>query len=190
MVIRERRYTLSDLREIEQRPENSNKLLELINGEIREVPSPSPLHNAIVAAILYFLYGFGRSNNVGYAFGDRTSYILPNGDELIPDVSFVTNRTQAPPFPEKFLFAPDLVVEVFSPSNTERDLLDKAESFLNAGTRIAWIVYPSIRVVDVCHLSDDGSLIVRKVEFDGILDGEDVLPGFKLPVKDIFPPSE
>ena len=190
MVIYERRYTQADLRELEKQPENVNRLFELINGEIREVPSPSPLHNAIVAAILYFLFGYGRANQLGYAFGDRTSYILPNGDELIPDVSFVSNGTQSPPFPEKFFFAPDLAVEVFSPSNTERDLLDKAESFLKAGTRITWIVYPSIRAVDVCHLSNDGSLIVRKVDINGTLDGEDVLPGFKLPVKDIFPPSE
>ena len=53
-----------------------------------------------------------------------------------------------------------------------------------------WISYPIKRVFDVCHLTEDGSLIVRKIDIDGVLDGEDVLPGFTVAVKDIFPPDK
>ncbi len=49
-----------------------------------------------------------------------------------------------------------------------------------------WIAYLKKKVVDVCHLEADGSLNIRKMDVNAILDGEDVLPGFKLPVKDIF----
>ncbi|MBZ0278733.1 MAG: Uma2 family endonuclease [Anaerolineae bacterium] len=187
MVTREKRYTLDDLRAVEDRPENADKSFELLNGEIYEMPGASPLHNFIVAQIVYFLMGFVRPQNIGFVFGDATSYTLPNGDELIPDASFVSKEQVALPFPEKFLFAPDLAIEVASPSNRERELLDKTESYLQSGTRVVWIVYLPHIVVDVCHLDEDGELKIRKVEISGTLDGEDVLPGFKLAVKDIFP---
>lgn len=187
MVIREKRYTLDDLREIESRPENAEKTFELVNGEIYEMGTPNPTHNFIVAQIVFFLLSFVRPKQLGYVFGDMTSYTLPNGDEPIPDASFVSKERVSPPFPDKFFFAPDLAVEVASPSNRGRELLDKAESYLRSGTRIVWIPYPLTQVVDVCHLDQEGNLIIRKVNVNGTLDGEDVLPGFTLAVKDIFP---
>jgi Uma2 family endonuclease len=187
MVAREKRYTLEDLREIENRPENADKTFELINGEIYEMTGASPLHNFIVAQFVFFLMSFVRPKDLGYVFGDATSYTLSNGDELIPDASFVSKARVLVPFPDKFIFAPDLAIEVMSPSNRGRELLDKAESYLQSGTRLVWIAYPENRVVDVCHLGEDGELKIRKVDINGMLDGEDVLPGFTLVVKDIFP---
>ncbi|MBI5667383.1 MAG: Uma2 family endonuclease [Chloroflexi bacterium] len=190
MVIREHRYTREDLRALYDQPENAEKRFELLNGEIIEVPSASPIHNAIVAAIFYFLYGFVYRNQLGFVFGDSTTYVLPNGDELIPDVSFISKERQGWPLPKEFEFAPDLAVEVASPSNSERQLLEKAESFLESGTKIVWLVFADSRSVYVCRRNADGSLILRKVSGDGALAGEDVLPGFTLPLRDIFPPQE
>lgn len=187
MVTREKRSTLDDLRAIENLPENSNKYFELLNGEIYEVATPKPLHNAIVAAIVGFIFMYLRTHPIGRIFGDATSYTLPNGDELIPDASFVSKERVSLPFPDKFFLAPDLAIEVMSPSNRGRELLDKAESYLQSGARLVWIVYPDNQVVDVCHLGEDGELKIRKIDLNGTLDGEDVLPDFKLAVKDIFP---
>lgn len=180
-------YTLEDLRAIEALPGNADKYFELINGEIYEVPSPNPLHNFIVAQIVFFLISFVRPRQLGYVFGDATSYTLPNGDELIPDASYISKERQSFPFPDKFFIAPDLAVEVMSPINREREMMDKAESYLESGTRLVWVVYPVLQAVDVIHRNEDGSLNVQKVNLDGTLDGEDVLPGFTLPVRDIFP---
>lgn len=190
MVIREGRFTRDDLHALYDQPENAEKRFELLNGEIIEVPSASPIHNAIVAAIFYFLYGFVRSHQLGLVFGDSTTYLLPNGDELIPDVSFISKERQGWPLPKAFEYAPDLAVEVASPSNSERQLLDKAESFLESGTKIVWLVFSETRSIYVCRRNADGSLTLRKVTADGTLDGEDVLPGFTLPVRDVFPPQE
>ncbi|MBI1282170.1 MAG: hypothetical protein GC179_28850 [Anaerolineaceae bacterium] len=190
MVLRERRYTLADLREIEQRPENVDKTFELINGEVHEVTAPEVIHNYIISMLVRKVGRYLDDNDIGLIFGDNISYTLPNGDELIPDASFVAHSHITYPLPKRFHFAPDFAVEVSSPSNSERELLEKAESYLQSGSQFVWIAYPIIRVFDVCHLIEDGSLIVRKVEIDGILDGEDVLPGFKLAVKDVFPPTQ
>lgn len=190
MVIREKRYTLADLREIDSRPENADKRFELLNGEIFEVPTPSPAHSYTGTMFVRRIGRYLDDNDIGYVFGDAVSYTLPNGDELIPDASSVSKARQPLPLPKRFLIAPDLAIEVASPSNTERELLEKAESYLESGSKLVWIVYLKILAVDVCRRNADGSLTIRKVDFNGVLDGEDVLPGFMLPVRDIFPPPE
>ncbi len=158
MVIREHRYTLDDLRALEQLPENADKTFDLLNGEIREVPTPEFIHKLIVARIVYFLMNWAFPIHLGEVVGDNTSYTPPNGDELIPDVSFITTERLPKPMPKKFFFAPDLAVEVFSPSNREREMQERAQSYLAADTRIVWVVYPVTRVVDVYRSNADGSL--------------------------------
>jgi Uma2 family endonuclease len=154
------------------------------------VPTPSPLHNFIVAQLVFFLLAFVREHNLGFVFGDVTSYSLPNGDELIPDASFMSKERQSLPLPDKFFVAPDLAIEVVSPSNQEREMLNKAESYLSSGTRLVWVIYPKTQIVDAIRLTEQGKLSIQKISFDGTLDGEDVLPGFKLAVRDLFPPQE
>ncbi len=187
MVIREGRATLEDLWALDQLPENAGKRFELLNGEIYEVPTPEPEHNYVVGQFYGPMWNFNSTHKLGFVFGDNTSYTLPNGDELIPDVSFVAKERASFPLPKKFFLAPDLAIEVKSPSNTERELLDKAESYLKSGTRLVWLVYPVSKVVWVCRLAENGDLILHKAEFNDTLHGEDVLPGFELAVKDIFP---
>jgi Uma2 family endonuclease len=186
MVIQERTYTTADLRALEAQLGNKDKRFELINGAIYEVPYPSPTHNLFIGNIYSPLRDFVRAGQLGYVFTDSVSYSLPNGDEFAPDVSFVLRERVEMPLPKAFSLAPDMAVEVASPSNRERELLDKAESLLECGTRFVWIAYPNTKVVDVCHLSPEGNLITRKVDIDGVLDGEEVLPGFTLAVRIVF----
>lgn len=181
-------YTLADLQVLEQRPENAGKRFELIAGSIREVNPPKPKHAYIADRFYVALDRHAQATQSGIAFSDSIGYNLPNGDSLIPDASFVSREQIWFPLPdENFAFAPLVAVEVASPSNSERELLDKAESFLESGTKLVWIVYPTKRVVDVCRQRSDGSLIVHKVSYGAVLEGEDALPGFSLPVQDIFP---
>lgn len=187
MVIREGRATLEDLWALDQLPENAGKRFELLNGELYEVPTPEPEHNYVTGQFYGPMWSFNSIHKLGFVFGDNTSYTLSSGDELIPDVSFVAKERVSLSFPKKFFLAPVLAVEVEFPSNTERKLLDKAESYLKSGTGLVWLAYPESKVVWVCRLAEDGDLKLHKVEQDGALDGEDVLPGFTLAVKDIFP---
>ncbi|MBC7813839.1 MAG: Uma2 family endonuclease [Burkholderiales bacterium] len=186
MAIQERLYTAADLRAIEALSENQDKRFELIKGVIYEVPYPTPMHNLFVGNIHSPIREFVRARKLGYAFTDTVKYSLPNGDEFAPDVSFVSKERQTLPLPKEFAIAPDMAVEVASPSNRERELLDKAQSMLECGTHFVWVVYPASKVVDVCHLAPDGTLNTRSVGIDETLDGEDILPGFTLSVRDIF----
>lgn len=114
-------------------------------------------------------------------------YDLPNGDTFIPDVSFVSKQRQ-PQLPPKFTIAPDLAIEVFSPGNRERQMNEKVESYLRSGTRRVWVAYPEAKVVEVYRLSPDGGLLFHSFGLDATLDGEDILPGLNIAVRDLFPP--
>jgi Uma2 family endonuclease len=186
------RYTGRDLEELQKLPENREKWFELIDGLIYEVIVPSSIHAFIANLIAHFLTRFVMEHELGYVFGDGCVYKLPNGDELIPDASFVAKGRGVPSFASKLELAPDLAVEVASPSNTERELLNKVSSYLASGTKIVWVVYPKAKVVDVFTPNKDESITLRKVESDGILEGGSVLPGFTLAVSSIFitPSSE
>jgi len=102
-----------------------------------------------------------------------------------PDVAFVARGRFADErplrqFPE---LAPDLVVEVVSPSDTAAEVEEKVQLWLDAGVRLVLVVYPSTRSVSAYRSRTD----VRLLTEADLLDAGDVLPGFSCPVRDLFP---
>jgi Uma2 family endonuclease len=132
------------------------------------------------------LFDFVERHRLGFVFGDNTGYALTDHDDLIPDVSYVS-FARVPSLPQRLTVAPDLAVEVFSPSNRPREMLDKVHLYIRHGTRLVWVIYPDERVVDVYRPGDGGALHWQTLDMQGILDGADVLPGFTLSVKTLFP---
>lgn len=78
--------------------------------------------------------------------------------------------------------APDLAAEILSPSNTASGVQEKVLEYLDAGTRLVWVIDPRTRVVNTYRSRTDVRLLGELDE----LDGGEVLPGFRLPVKDLF----
>lgn len=116
-----------------------------------------------------------------------TGYAIDN-TLLDPAIGFVAMVRAPKGLPKGHIpFAPDLAVEIVSPDEKPRQVLDRIERYLENGTRLVWVVYPDERIVDVWRRGERGSLNKQKVGIDGTLDGEDVLPGFKLAVRGIFP---
>jgi Uma2 family endonuclease len=166
-------------------PENANRRFELIFGEITE-KMPTQLHAYIIQMLSGFLFVFLRANPIGYALIEAR-YRSQNDAEndLIPDLSFIT-RARGPlvrtgPAP----YFPDLAVEVQSEGQSERFMLDKALLYLANGTRVVWIIYPFGQLVEVLTPTDR-----QLLKIDGILTGGDVLPGFSVAVRELFPPDE
>ncbi len=186
MVLQERLYTVDDLREIENLPGNEDKWFELIKGVIYEVARAKPLHNAIINLVSTPLSSHVIAHDLGQVFGDGQNYFLSSTDEFIPDVSFVSKQ-RYPTLPDEFHDAPDLAVEVLSPSNTHDEMMYKIRSYLRYGSRLVWVVHPQRKIVDVHRLDSAGNLVTQQLDINGTLDGEDVLPGFTLAVRDIFP---
>ncbi|HRF97600.1 MAG TPA: Uma2 family endonuclease, partial [Aggregatilineales bacterium] len=131
-----------------------------------------------------------KTNNLGFAFPDGCGYVLSKKRIVIPDVSFVAKSRLILPLPKLLPLAPDLAVEIISPSEKEMMVFEKARTYLLHGTKIVWVVFPDNKSVYVCTSATDDSLNVKIYDATMTLSGGDVLPNFSLPVADIFPEDE
>src|SRR5947208_1417717 len=78
--------------------------------------------------------------------------------------------------------APDLAIEVLSPSNTRSEIDERLRDFFASGTQIAWIIHPEDQTVEICHALEQRKLVAAGAE----LDGENLLPGFRYPIANLF----
>jgi Uma2 family endonuclease len=180
MVVCERPITLDKFHAHCELPQNRDRLFELINGELVEKKSGfTPA--TIAVRIGRFISNF--ANEVGYVTGADGSYILAPHYEFMPDVGYIS-KIRLPQAPAcEVQGPPDLAVEVKSPTEGKRALRQKAEDYLRFGTKMVWLIFPDEGRVEVYVADAD----VREFGLDDTLDGGDVLPGFTLPVKAIFP---
>lgn len=182
-------HTRADLVALYAMPENKEKRFELINGEIYEVPAASLLHNWIITQPVFLLKTFVDPRGLGIVFGDGAGFDLPNGDSVEPDVAFVAGA-DATALPKRYNIAPDLAVEVVSPSNTPTEMSDKIDSYLTSGTKRVWVVYPERHVIEVFRRLGDRSTAYETYRIGDTVTGDGVLDGFTLPVADIFPKQQ
>jgi Uma2 family endonuclease len=158
-------------------------LLELIDGVL--VEKAVGLRESILAMALGgILRNFVRENNLGWIAGADGPHRLAEGLVRYPDVGFLARVRFPDGLPDDAIgqFAPDLAVEVLSPSNTAREMQLKREAYFAAGVRLVWEADHRTRTVRVYHSPDDFQELTESEE----LDGEDVLPGFRLPVGEWF----
>lgn len=162
-----------------------NKQVELIRGRLVVREPPGTRHGAIAARLAYHLSAFVLQQRLGIIFAQDTGFKIGRDPDTVrgPDVAFVamarSDRIPARGYAE---LAPDIVAEVLSPDDTAAEVLAKLADWLAAGTRLVWLVDPLRSEVRVYRA--DGSLSILGSEQS--LDGEDVLPGFRCPVPQIF----
>jgi Uma2 family endonuclease len=136
---------------------------------------------------------FVRAHSAGVVLAAETGFLISAPEEpdtvLAPDVAFVSTgkipNSDSPEFRGYWRVAPDLAVEVASPSQTAPELAEKARRWLGSGTPLVWVVWPDSRRVDVWR----GNSVDAPATMSGIgdtLTGEDVLLGFSYPVANLF----
>jgi Uma2 family endonuclease len=173
-----RTRTITD-EELLQLPKDGNKY-EVVDGELQMSPA-GLLHERIVARLIGLLAPFVKEGNLGDVLGSNVLYVLSTGNKRAPDISFVA----AGRLPEDAVFpqlAPDLAIEVLSPSDTPRQVLDKVGEHLEAGVHLVWVIDPEKREAAVYR----GPTAVRVIDQGGTLTGDDVLPGFSCPLSEIL----
>ena len=158
----------------------------LVKGELITMSPAGSEHGAIVVNLTVLLGQHVKANKLGIVFGAETGFIIEENPDtvLAPDVAFIS-REHIPEsgIPKKYWpGAPDLAVEVLSPGDTTREVEKKVDQWLSAGARLVWTVNPKRKSVAVHRASDDASSFSETDE----LDGEDVVPGFRCRVSEIF----
>jgi Uma2 family endonuclease len=184
-----REYTADEFASL---PDDGNRY-ELIGGRLVMAPPTCDEHGSISGNLYFAIREFLKTKKAGKVWM-TTGFSLgkkPNGKDnvLAPDVGFIIAE-RVPPVTNEYLPYPDLAVEVWSPeSDLGRPIrLEKAREklqiYLNAGTRIAWGINPENQTVEVYH---QGQLTpVQVLNLKDELDGEDVIPGFKMKVEALF----
>lgn len=159
---------------------------ELINGELAAMTPGGEDHGLFGLAVASSLYTHVVPPRLGRAFGADTGFVLSADPPVVrvPDAAFVrAERLPANRDRNRFLrVVPDIVAEVVSPNDRPGEVLAKVSLWLEAGTELVWLIDPDREIVTVFGRDRDP----RSLTVDQTLDGGDVLPGFTLPVRDIF----
>jgi Uma2 family endonuclease len=161
---------------------------ELVNGRIIQMPPAGGVHGKLVSTVVWFLVEYVRRTGAGEVVSSDTGFVLnvPGDPERVraPDAAFISrDRVAEGRLPESFISgAPDLAVEVLSPSEAMVDVQQKVRDYFDAGARLLWLITPQARTVTVYRA--DGS--ARLLRDQDALDGEDVLPGLSFPLLDLF----
>lgn len=178
--------TVEEFEKLLAAPENSDRLLELIDGKVVE-KMPSERHGEIVLNIGTAIRNYIKPLKLGRA-GVEVRHGIPKDryNDRIPDVSF--NRDNERPVVEKGSVShmPDLAVEVKSHDDKVAALKNKAKYYLANGSKLVWIVYPVSEKVEVWKLDANQEIQITTLGKEDILSGEDIIPGFTIPVSEVF----
>lgn len=159
---------------------------ELIQGELTRMSPASHQHGRIALNISAPLHQYVRQHRLGVVYAAETGFVLERNPDTVrvPDVAFVVRERAAALHDEGGYYpgAPDLAVEVISPHDLYTDVEEKVIAWLDAGTRMVLVVNPRKRTVTAYHSRTQIAILTETDE----LDGADVVPGWHLPVADIF----
>lgn len=157
---------------------------ELVDGKLVKTMPAGFIHGFIAQELSYFILDFVKKNRLGVVVAAETGFVLTGTTFRGADSAFISNAKLAEfGYPEGFFpSAPDIAVEVASPGNSSEELMEKVDLYLAAGSRLVWIVYPKRKTIHV-HRQSNVINVLRETD---VLEGEDVLPNFRLPLAQLF----
>jgi len=160
--------------------------VELVRGELRAMSPAGYDHGALTLLLAARLFNHVHANRLGDVVATETGFIIARNPDTVraPDIAFVSgDRIPASGRPVKFWEgAPDLAVETMSPGDTVLDVDEKVREWLEAGTRLVWVLNPRQQTVTV-YRPDNTARILGIAE---ALVGEGVVPGFAIRVGELF----
>jgi Uma2 family endonuclease len=159
---------------------------ELWKGELRPMPPLNFRHGQLIGSICAPLGLYVEAHELGLVVAGDPGFLLARSPDIVlgPDVAFVRKgRLPGDVAPEGYPeCAPDLVVEVVSPSDTARSVEAKAQDWLDYGCSMVLVVNARTLTAKVFRSGQPPRLLLG----DDVFDGEDVVPGFRLPLPEIF----
>jgi Uma2 family endonuclease len=175
--------------EFEARFADSDTRAELLRGEVIPMSPTTPLHGIYTMRVSLPIAQFVEERGLGVVCGAETGFVIQHADGtesvLAPDMAYIAAERIPDVLPEGFWrIPPDLVVEIRSRSESQREVAQKTVMWLEASVRLVWNVDPYRQVVSV-HRAKGTE---QTLHIDDTLSGEDVLSGFELPLRRIVRP--
>ncbi len=170
---------------------DSDELYEVVNGQIVEVAHMGAFEVRVASILQTYLNLFSIQNRMGRADAEMLFTLdAASGLKRRPDVAFVSygrwpRKKRIPPG-DAWDVIPNLAVEVVSPTNTATEILTKVDEYFRAGCERVWVVYPSLEQIYVYQSLTQVRVLTRKDS----LEGEEFLPGFTLPIANLFEADE
>jgi Uma2 family endonuclease len=160
---------------------------ELMAGELRVMSPAGNEHGKIALKLAWRVAGFVEEHRLGETFAAETGFLIARNPDTVraPNFAFITQQriddvgSVAGYWPG----APDLLAEVVSPGDSFSEVEAKTLGWLEAGTKVVWVVDPGQRHVTVYRSPAD----ITVIESEGCLEAPDLLPGWSVAVKDLFP---
>ncbi|MBF2096763.1 MAG: Uma2 family endonuclease [Gloeomargaritaceae cyanobacterium C42_A2020_066] len=165
-------------------PDDGNRY-ELVNGELVNMGNAGLKHGYYATLVGSLLSNFVRAQRLGIILDSSTAFTMKSGNKRSPDASFLSKaRLKAGGGLIKgfFVGAPDLAVEVLSPGNTVEEIHDKIVEYFDSGSQLVWVIHPDEQYVLVYRHPQPSRLLLNTDS----LEGEDVIPGFHLPLAELF----
>jgi len=162
-----------------------DKQAELVRGQLVVREPPGYRHGVVAFALASRIGEFVRANRLGVVVAAETGFKLFSNPDTVraADAAFVSRDRAPDPAPLGYLeLAPDLVVEVVSPSDRAGEIQAKVSDWLTAGARLVWVIDPGRKRAIVYR--EDGS--VDLLANQDVLSGEEVLPGFSCSLGDVW----
>lgn len=162
-----------------------DKQVELVRGVLVVREPPGTWHSVVQENLAWHLGVFIRPRGLGRICGQDAGFRIRSNPDTVrgADVAFVAADRAALIPPRGFAaFAPDLVAEIRSPGDRPGEVLTKVGDWLEAGTRIVWVIDPERFEARLYRADGSETLVAR----DGALDGEDVLPGFSCALREVL----
>lgn len=157
---------------------------ELVRGEITTMPPAGGMHGVICAKVNHKIGAYMDARPGGTLASNNTGVITRRNPDSVrgPDVAY-WSKERLPVVPVGFIdVAPDLVVEVLSPSNTSKEIREKIKEYFEKGVKMVWVVAPEDRTLTIYRVPDEGRLL----HDSATVTGEDILPGFTCKVSELF----
>jgi Uma2 family endonuclease len=159
---------------------------EIVDGELIDMGNSGAKHGNVCSLLMILLGGYVHVQRLGAMFDSSTAFKMKNGNKRSPDISFFAKERLKglEELPTGFLEgAPDLAVEVLSPNNTIEEIDNKIAEYFENGARLVWVINPVQHYMLVYRSGQEPDRLLKSSDS---LDGEEVIPGFTLPMSDLF----
>jgi Uma2 family endonuclease len=179
------RLTAEEFHDFSERPENAGKCLELVRGEVIELPAPTKRHGVVSFNLGRILGNYLFQRGKGYATSNDAGVVLERNPDTVrgPDLAIYEDAGTFDELHPKYGENPPLLaVEILSPSDRMGQVMRKVKDYLRNGVRMVWVLDPETRNLTVHRPGRETAVIEESEE----LTGEDVLPDFRCRVTDIF----